>query len=66
MKKENKKIDLIKKKLKDEIFIINFLTYLAFFIIFINTLLINSTIAFHVLAIEILIDVLIRVFGIMR
>ncbi|MFQ9882168.1 MAG: hypothetical protein ACLRXV_03710 [Clostridium sp.] len=66
MKKENKKIDLIKKKLKDEIFIINFLTYLAFFIIFINTLLINSTIAFYVLAIEILIDVLIRVFGIMR
>ncbi len=65
MKKENKKIDLIKKKLKDEIFIINFLTYLAFFIIFINTLLINSTIAFYVLAIEILIDVLIRVFGIM-
>ena len=58
MKKENKKIDLIKKKLKDEIFIINFLTYLAFFIIFINTLLINSTIAFYVLAIEILIDVL--------
>ena len=66
MKKENKKIDLIKKKLKDEIFIINFLTYLAFFIIFINTLLINSTIAFYVLAIDILIDVLIRVFGIMR
>ena len=66
MKKENKKIDLIKKKLKDEIFIINFLTYLAFFIIFINTLLINSTIAFYLLAIEILIDVLIRVFGIMR
>lgn len=66
MKKENKKIDLIKKKLKNEIFIINFLTYLAFFIIFINTLLINSTIAFYVLAIEILIDVLIRVFGIMR
>lgn len=66
MKKENKKIDLIKKKLKDEIFIINFLTYLAFFIIFINTLLINSTIAFYVLAIEILIDVLIRIFGIMR
>lgn len=66
MEKKNKKIGLIKKKLRNEIFIINFLTYVAFFIIFINTLFIDITIAFYVLAAEILIDVLIRVFGIMR
>ena len=53
-------IDKVKKVFKNKYLLMDIYLYLALFIIFINTLLINIHIGFYVLAIEILLKLIIE------
>ena len=53
-------INKVKKVLKNKYLLMDIYLYLALFIIFINTLLINIHVGFYVLAIEILLKLLIE------
>lgn len=59
-------IDRIKKVLKDKCLVMDIYLYLALFIIFINTLLVNIHVGFYVLAIEILLKIIVEYIILLR